>query len=73
MIGIELVDRPPATPGQRHRRRDPCVQYCLERGVLIGVGGNYGNVLRIQPPLTISEAELERTLEVIGQGLRQQG
>ena len=29
-----------------------------EKGVLIGVGGAFGNVLRIQPPLTISAEEL---------------
>jgi len=36
-----------------------------ERGVLIGLGGVYGNVLRIQPPLTISDDELDRVLAAV--------
>ena len=68
MIGAELVTnrktREPA-PAQASAVR----AYCREQGVLIGVGGQAGNVLRIQPPLTISEGELERALEAIGQGL----
>ena len=35
------------------------------KGVLIGIGGTCGNVLRIQPPLTISEDELDRVLAAI--------
>ena len=44
-------------------------QYCLENGVLIGVGGNSGNVLRVQPPLIISEVQLDRVFETIVEGL----
>ena len=72
MIGIELVtDRKTRTPAKQ--QAGAIRAFSRESGVLIGVGGQEGNVLRIQPPLTISEAELERTLEVIGQGLAQQG
>lgn len=68
MIGIELVtDRAERTPAKQ--QAGAIRAYCRESGVLIGVGGQEGNVLRIQPPLTISESELERTLDVIGQGL----
>ena len=34
-----------------------------EKGVLIGVGGAFGNVLRIQPPLTISDEELTQVVD----------
>ena len=34
-------------------------------GLLIGKGGLYGNVLRIAPPLTLSEAEAEEGLGVL--------
>jgi 4-aminobutyrate aminotransferase-like enzyme len=34
--------------------------------VLVGVGGSEGNVVRIQPPLVISQAELDEALDVIG-------
>jgi len=36
-----------------------------EMGVLIGLGGAFGNVLRIQPPLTISDDELDKVLAAI--------
>ena len=65
--------RPEPARLRPNSRRARSVRSAVKSGVLIGVGGQEGNVLRIQPPLTISEAELERTLEVIGQGLAQQG
>ena len=72
MIGIELVtDRASKTPAKQ--QAGAIRAYSRESGVLIGVGGQDGNVLRIQPPLTISQPELERTLEVIGEGLSRQG
>ena len=40
-------------------------RHCRERGVLIGVGGSLGNVVRIQPPLVIGEEELDRAIGVI--------
>src|SRR5919202_436812 len=42
---------------------------CRERGVLIGVGGQEGNVLRVQPPLVITQEELGRALDVIDEAL----
>ena len=58
MIGIELVsDRSLKTPdsGAAERIQDRM----LEDGILIGVGGTYGNVLRLQPPLVIQEEALD--------------
>jgi 4-aminobutyrate aminotransferase-like enzyme len=37
--------------------------------VLIGVGGNFGNVLRLQPPLVITEQQLETVVSTIADGL----
>lgn len=68
MIGIELVsDRTSRTPapsqaGEVKRR-------CREAVVIIGVGGQAGNVLRIQPPLVISDQELDRTTRTLDQAL----
>ncbi|MBU2509773.1 aspartate aminotransferase family protein [bacterium] len=68
MIGIELVkdldSKEPAgnEAGQiRGELRD--------KGLLIGVGGTFGNVLRIQPPLTITEDELAKVADLIKQVL----
>jgi 4-aminobutyrate aminotransferase len=64
MIGVELVkDRasrePAADEGKRAR------QICLEQGVLLGLGGTFGNVLRVQPPLVISQGQMEEVLRVM--------
>jgi 4-aminobutyrate aminotransferase-like enzyme len=37
--------------------------------VLIGVGGQEGNVLRMQPPLVITQQELGSALDVIDEAL----
>jgi len=68
MIGIELVtDRRTKTPAAAAAAS--VRQYCLDNGVLIGVGGNHGNVLRLQPPLVIEDAQLERVVGVVADGL----
>jgi 4-aminobutyrate aminotransferase len=63
MIGMELVrDRqktPANTEGNKLRDR------CFELGLLVGLGGVYGNVLRIQPPLVISKEQLEEAVKVL--------
>ena len=71
MSGIELVsDRgaktPAAQPAAAVKRR------CRERGVLIGVGGFFGNVVRIQPPLVIGEDELDRAVTIIEESIAEQ-
>jgi 4-aminobutyrate aminotransferase len=64
MVGIELVsDRDAKTPAAEAAGR---IQgQMLEEGFLIGVGGFYGNVLRVQPPLVISEDEIGRTVAAL--------
>ncbi len=41
-----------------------------ERGLIMMTYGKYGNVLRIAPPLTIPEEDLERGLEIIEESTR---
>jgi 4-aminobutyrate aminotransferase/(S)-3-amino-2-methylpropionate transaminase len=69
MIGVELVEdratKAPAAAAAAFTR-----QYCLQHGVLIGVGGNFGSVLRVQPPLVISDEQIDRVFETIAEGLR---
>ena len=57
MIGIELVENTDTkVPAAKQAGK---IRAALrEKGVLIGVGGVFGNVLRIQPPLIIKEEEL---------------
>jgi 4-aminobutyrate aminotransferase len=61
MIGVELVsDRRRKTPDAATAER--VQDRMLEAGFIIGVGGTYGNTLRIQPPLVVSEEALERAV-----------
>ena len=59
MIGLELVrDRGTKEPALAEAK---ALRAALrERGILVGVGGVYGNVLRLQPPLSITAEECER-------------
>lgn len=68
MIGVELVED--------RRSKEPAAKvaaavraYCREHGVLVGVGGPFGNVVRIQPPLTIEPADLDRAIDVLDAAL----
>ncbi len=62
-IGVELVAgdgapdaRAASTAAERLRRA---------HGVLVGVGGRYGNVIKVAPPLVIGEQELESALAAV--------
>jgi len=59
MIGLELVrNRTSKEPADKEAKQ---LRAALrERGVLVGVGGVYGNVLRFQPPLSITAEECDR-------------
>jgi len=68
MVGVELVtDRGARTPAAAEAGF--VRQYCLDHGVLIGVGGNFGNVLRIQPPIVIRQEELAQVFETLAAGI----
>jgi 4-aminobutyrate aminotransferase / (S)-3-amino-2-methylpropionate transaminase / 5-aminovalerate transaminase len=57
MVGVELVDdRETMTPAAQLATRVRTA--CRERGLIVGIGGFFGNVLRIQPPLVITEQQL---------------
>lgn len=70
MIGIELVsDRQEKTPAAAQAKE--ARKRCREAGILIGVGGPLANVLRLQPPLVITEDEAQRVVETLGRILRE--
>jgi len=68
MVGVELVEdrttKKPASAAAGFVRR-----YCLDHGVLIGVGGNFASALRVQPPLVISQPQLDKFFVTIVDGL----
>jgi 4-aminobutyrate aminotransferase-like enzyme len=70
MMGMELVsDRKSKAPAKAEAA--DIRRICRENGVLVGVGGQLANVVRIQPPLVISDEDLDRTLEVLDHALTQ--
>jgi 4-aminobutyrate aminotransferase/(S)-3-amino-2-methylpropionate transaminase len=60
MIGVELVRDETLTPATSEAEliRDGL----LSKGVLVGVGGVYGNIIRFQPPLVISKPQIDQAL-----------
>ena len=67
MIGVELVKsggkepNPPAATAVLEKAR--------EGGLLIGKGGLYGNCLRIAPPLSLTEAEADEGITILGKAI----
>ncbi|TKG65729.1 aspartate aminotransferase family protein [Prauserella endophytica] len=67
MIGIELV-RPGGT-----EPNPPAATEVLEetrsRGLLVGKGGLYNNVIRLAPPMTLTGDEAEQALDILGEAI----
>jgi alanine-glyoxylate transaminase/(R)-3-amino-2-methylpropionate-pyruvate transaminase len=58
MLGVELVrDRQTKEPASTETAE--LLERCKTRGLLIGKGGLYGNVLRIKPPMCITRDDAE--------------
>jgi 4-aminobutyrate aminotransferase-like enzyme len=43
---------------------------CREAGVLVGSGGTFANVIRLQPPLTLSAAEADGLCDVVSDAVK---
>lgn len=64
LIGVELVhDRIKKTPAPDLAKK--IQTHLRDQGVLISITGVHGCVLRITPPLIISQAQIERALDAI--------
>jgi 4-aminobutyrate aminotransferase len=63
MIAVELVVPGSKTPDTAAAAR--VMEETKMRGLLIGKGGLHGNVLRIAPPLTLTEEEGAEGLEIL--------
>ena len=68
MQGIEMVtDRQSKEPAPKAVAQ--LFEETRERGLLIGKGGLYSNVIRISPPMTVDEKQIDRALEILDYAL----
>src|SRR5437773_2070486 len=69
MIGVELVRDEKLTPAASEAEglRDSL----LKQGLLVGVGGVYGNVVRFQPPLIISKQQIDQAINLFATSLQE--
>lgn len=63
-LGIELDS---SVPGAWHRNAGDVVNRCLERGLMINA--TQGTVLRLAPPLNITQAEMQEGLAILQSAL----
>ncbi|MFF3515554.1 diaminobutyrate--2-oxoglutarate transaminase family protein [Streptomyces sp. NPDC002573] len=72
MIGIELVDpdpdlgpgqTPPDTPYAAPALAAAVRRECLRRGLIVELGGRHASVVRLLPPLTISDEQTSAVLD----------
>jgi len=68
MAAIELVR--PGTDTPDVAAASKLMEETRARGLLIGKGGKHGNVIRIAPPLTLTEAEADEGLGMLADSLR---
>ncbi|MEW2500126.1 aminotransferase class III-fold pyridoxal phosphate-dependent enzyme [Amycolatopsis sp. NPDC047767] len=63
MVGIELVEPGTTTPHPAAAKQ--MLEETRARGLLIGKGGLHNNVLRLGPPMTLTEAEAQEGLGIL--------
>ncbi len=68
MVGIELVkDR--TTKAYATEAAALLMDLCKDKGLLLGKGGLFGNVIRIAPPLSLKKEEAQFMIKTIGEAL----
>ena len=64
MLGIELVkDRNTKEPAIQEMLQ--VMEFCREKGLLIGKGGLDNNVVRLQPPLELTSAQIDEAYSIL--------
>jgi 4-aminobutyrate aminotransferase len=69
MIGVELIKDDKKTPATADA--EAIRESLFQHGVLVGVGGVYGNVIRFQPPLIITRKQIDQALEAFANALQE--
>ncbi|SRR5579875_158852 len=71
MIGVELVkDRRTKAPATKETRK--ILEGAYRKGVILESSGRFGNVLKLTPPLIITELQADRALEVMGRCMNEE-
>jgi alanine-glyoxylate transaminase/(R)-3-amino-2-methylpropionate-pyruvate transaminase len=69
MLGVDLVkDRTTREPADAEAGN--VAEFARDNGVIVGKGGVFGNVLRINPPLCIERQDIDLAVDVLDQGFR---
>ncbi len=71
MIGVELVKDEKLTPAASEA--EMLRENLFKNGILVGLGGVYGNVIRFQPPLIITKKEIDRAIDAFEVALQEVG
>jgi len=72
MIGIEIVqDTVSKTPGVEECKA--IRRICCEEGLIVGIGGFWSNVIRIQPPLIIRDEHVDKGMEAFEKAVKKVG
>jgi len=69
MLGLALVKGERKEPAGDEAKQ--LAAYCLSKGLLILVCGSYGNVIRVLAPFVITDAQLEKGLSIMEEGLKE--
>jgi len=68
MVGLEFVTGPDKTPNPEAAQA--ALEHARADGLLLLTTGTYGNVIRLLPPLKMSDPELEEGLEKLERAIR---
>ena len=68
MLALELVGTDGRAPNAAAAAE--LLERAKSAGLLLGKGGFYGNVIRISPPMSLTEAESDEGLQILGECLR---
>src|SRR5262249_30043097 len=72
MLGVELVrDRTTKEPATTETA--DVLELCKERGLLVGKGGLFGNVLRIKPPMCLTVDDADFLVDCLDEVLTRRG
>ncbi len=68
LLNAIVIDQTKGSYGEAGKAWDLCL-IMMERGLL--AKPTHGNIIRLAPPLTISEAEIDECLDIIASSVRQ--